>query len=82
MNHGSSLGFLHLIEVDIDVMRIVLLGKTLHGESLPALTDSLDDEGLPGRILFSVLKDGFNLTFEHITLFQATFQWHYTSPEK
>ena len=26
-------------------MRIVLLGKTLHGESLPALADSLDDEG-------------------------------------
>ena len=52
---------------------IVLLGKTLHGEYLPALADSLDDEGLPGRILFPVLKDGFNLTFEHVTLFQATF---------
>ena len=48
-------------------------GKTLHGESLPALTDSLDDERLPGRVLFPVLKDGFNLTFEHITLFRASF---------
>lgn len=48
-------------------------GKTLHGESLPALTDSLYDERLPRRVLFPVLKDGFNLTFEHITLFRASF---------
>ena len=43
----SGLGFLHLIEVNIDVVRIVLLGKTQHGESLPTLTDTFDDEGLP-----------------------------------